>query len=100
MFMRHINEVKIAMSPFNSLSKSSRLLLSRVNTNEAKKANPTIKIVTTVLNDPKAPSQVDIVYRDGNKLSVKADQMNIDTLMQTVNKHAKKLEEIDQANSW
>jgi hypothetical protein len=37
---------------------------------------------------------------DGNKVSVKPDQMNIDTLMQTVNKHAKKLEEADQANAW
>ncbi|SAM04057.1 hypothetical protein [Absidia glauca] len=122
MFMRHINEVKIAMSPFNASSKSARLvlthgstmitnnllslslqhrlLLSRVNTNEARKANPAIKILTTILNDVKAPSQVDIVYRDGNKVSVKPDQMNIDTLMQTVNKHAKKLEEADQANAW
>ncbi|KAI8337123.1 hypothetical protein BC941DRAFT_426773 [Chlamydoabsidia padenii] len=100
MFMRHINEVKIALSPFNASSKSARLLLSRVNTNEARKSNPAIKIITTVLNDVKAPSQVDIVYRDGNKISVKPDQMNIDTLMQTVNKHAKKLEEADQANAW
>ncbi|CAO3587898.1 unnamed protein product [Absidia cylindrospora] len=58
------------------------------------------RIATTILSDPKGPSQVDIVYRDGNKLSVKADQMNIDTLMQTVNKHAKKLEEADQAKAW
>ncbi|KAI8341384.1 hypothetical protein BC941DRAFT_449811 [Chlamydoabsidia padenii] len=100
MFMRHINEVKIAMSPFNASSKSTRLLLSRINTNEARKLNPAIKIITTILNDTKAPSQVDIMYRDGNKLSVKPNQMNIDTLMQTVNKHSKRLEELDQTNAW
>ncbi|KAI9302949.1 hypothetical protein BJ944DRAFT_289761 [Cunninghamella echinulata] len=100
MLMRHINEVKASLSPFNVASRSTRLLLNRINTNEARKANPALKINTIILNDAQAPSHIDIVYRDGNKLSVSPDKMNIESLMLVVNKHAKKLEEKEQANSW
>ncbi|ORX58880.1 hypothetical protein DM01DRAFT_1381523 [Hesseltinella vesiculosa] len=100
MLARHINEIKVALSPFNLSSKSAKLLLNRINTNEARKANANIKIISHVLNDPKAPSKIDVVYRDGNKLSVDSDQFNIDSLVLLVNKHAKKLEEADQAKNW
>ncbi|KAI8063786.1 hypothetical protein BC940DRAFT_306856 [Gongronella butleri] len=100
MLVRHINEVKVALSPFNTASKSARLLLNRINTSETRKVNPAIKITSSVLNDPKAASKVDIVYRDGNKLALEPDQMNIDSLMLAVNKHAKKLEEKEAANAW
>lgn len=36
---------------------------------------------------------------DGKKLSFQADEYNIDHIMNMVNKHAKKLEEIEQANA-
>jgi large subunit ribosomal protein L53 len=36
---------------------------------------------------------------DGKKLSFQADEYNIDHIMNMVNKHAKKLEEIEQAKA-
>ncbi|KAF7730194.1 39S ribosomal protein L44, mitochondrial [Apophysomyces ossiformis] len=100
MLVKHITEIKLALSPFNVASKSSRLFLNRINTNEARKINPTIKIQTNVLNDPTAPSHLHITYRDGKQLEVSTDKLKIDNIMQLVNKHAKKLEEAEQANAW
>lgn len=37
---------------------------------------------------------------DGKKMGLETDKMNIDSLMELVNKHAKKLDEVEQANSW
>lgn len=79
--------------------------------------NPTIKIATDVLSDPTAPSKINVVYRksklnylyrnilinilgDGQKLALESDKMKINNILQVVNKHAKKLEEIEQAKSW
>ena len=91
--------------------------------------NPTIKIATDVLSDPAAPSRIQVVYRknlvnsnlkesefhciysscqfffffftgDGQKLALDSDKMKISNILQVVNKHAKKLEEIEQAKSW
>jgi hypothetical protein len=39
------------------------------------------------------------VSGDGKKLSFQADEYNIDNLVSMVNKHAKKLEEMEQANA-
>ncbi|KAI8369282.1 uncharacterized protein BYT42DRAFT_103289 [Radiomyces spectabilis] len=100
MLVRHINEIKVALSPYNVASKSSRLFLNRVNTNEARKMNPTLKITTDILPDPKAASHIQVVYRDGKKLALDSDKLKIGHLLQAVNKHAKKLEEVEQANSW
>ncbi|KAI8638240.1 hypothetical protein BD408DRAFT_485688 [Parasitella parasitica] len=100
MFMKQITEIKVALSPFNAASKSSRLFLNHVNTNGARKVNPTIKIATDVLSDPVAPSRIQVVYRDGEKLALESDKMKVGNILQVVNKHAKKLEEIEQANSW
>lgn len=97
-----------------------RLFLNRVNTNGARKVNPNIKINTNILSDPTAPSHIQVVYRkwtlfcskkyliltgeccigDGQKLAFEADKMKISNILQVVNKHAKKLEEIEQAKSW
>ncbi|KAI9484124.1 MAG: hypothetical protein EXX96DRAFT_560997 [Benjaminiella poitrasii] len=100
MFMKQINEIKVALAPFNAASKSSRLFLNHMNTNSARKINPTIKINTTILNNPTAPSQIEVIYRDGQKITLEADKMKINNILQVVNKHAKKLDEIEQANSW
>jgi len=37
---------------------------------------------------------------DGQKLALDSDKMKISNILQVVNKHAKKLEEIEQAKSW
>lgn len=37
---------------------------------------------------------------DGQKLALEADKLKINNILQVVNKHAKKLEEIEQANNW
>ncbi|KAI8579626.1 hypothetical protein K450DRAFT_240728 [Umbelopsis ramanniana AG] len=99
MLFKHINQVQVAMSPFNVSSRSARLFLNRVQTDAARKASPGLKINTQVLSDPAAKSVIDIAYRDGKKLSFQADEYNIDHIMNMVNKHAKKLEEIEQANA-
>ncbi|KAG0174035.1 hypothetical protein DFQ28_008897 [Apophysomyces sp. BC1034] len=100
MLVKHITEVKLALSPFNITSKSSRLFLNRINTSESRKINPTIKINTSVLTDPKAPSTLQVIYRDGKQLDVKPDNLKIDNILQLVNKHAKKLDEAEQAKAW
>ncbi|KAI8143318.1 hypothetical protein BJV82DRAFT_657253 [Fennellomyces sp. T-0311] len=111
MLMRQINDIKVALSPFNKASKASRLFLNRVNTDEARKLNPALKITTTILNDAQAPSRIDVVYLrqrtkkdgrvgDGQKLGLDADKLKIDNIVELVNKHAKKLDEAEQASSW
>ncbi|KAG2220411.1 hypothetical protein INT45_000636 [Circinella minor] len=100
MLMRQINNVKVSLSPFNKASKASRLFLNRVNTDEARRANPALKITATMLNDVQAPSRIDVVYRDGKTLGLDSDKLKIDNIVELVNKHAKKLEEAEQANSW
>ncbi|KAL0082223.1 hypothetical protein J3Q64DRAFT_1235786 [Phycomyces blakesleeanus] len=100
MWVKQINEVRIALSPFNTASKSSRLFINRISTNESRKLNPTIKIVTDVLADPKAESVINVLYRDGKTLKVESDKLKIDNLVQVVSKHAKKLEEAEQAKAW
>ncbi|KAI7903627.1 uncharacterized protein BX663DRAFT_507133 [Cokeromyces recurvatus] len=100
MFMKQINEIKVILAPFNAASKSSRLFLNQINTNSARKLNPTIKINTTVLPNSNASSKIEVTYRDGQKITLDSDKMKIDNILQAVNKHAKKLEEIEQANSW
>ncbi|CDH52755.1 hypothetical protein RO3G_02175 [Lichtheimia corymbifera JMRC:FSU:9682] len=100
MLVKQITEIKVALAPFNKASKASRLFLNRVNTDETRKINPAIKISTQFLQDAKAPSRIDVVYRDGKKMGLETDKMNIDSLMELVNKHAKKLDEVEQANSW
>ncbi|CAO3616386.1 unnamed protein product [Mucor hiemalis] len=78
----------------------NKLFLNHVNSNNTRKVNPAIKITTDVLSNPTAPSQINVVYRDGQKLALEADKLKINNILQVVNKHAKKLEEIEQANSW
>ncbi|KAI8988134.1 hypothetical protein BDF20DRAFT_853968 [Mycotypha africana] len=100
MFMKQITEIKVALSPFNAASKSTRLFLTHVHTNNTRKINPTLKIATDVLADPKAPSQLKVTYRDGQKVALEPDNLTINNILQIVNKHAKKLEDIEQANNW
>ncbi|KAG1470424.1 hypothetical protein G6F56_002697 [Rhizopus delemar] len=100
MFMKQITEIKVALSPFNVASKSSRLFLNHITTDSSRKVNPTIKIVTDVLTDPTASSRINVAYRDGQKISLESDKLKINNLIQVVNKHAKKLEEVEQANNW
>lgn len=40
------------------------------------------------------------ILGDGQKLALESDKMKINNILQVVNKHAKKLEEIEQAKSW
>ncbi|ORY96512.1 hypothetical protein BCR43DRAFT_491822 [Syncephalastrum racemosum] len=100
MLVRHITDIKVALAPFNKASKASRLFLNRLDTNDARKINPTMKISTSFLQDPKAASHIAVTYRDGKKLALDSDKLNIDTILEVVNKHARKLEEVEQANSW
>ncbi|KAL1927183.1 hypothetical protein VTP01DRAFT_5146 [Rhizomucor pusillus] len=100
MLVRHINEIKVVLSPFNAASKSSRLFLNRVSTDKSRKANPNLKLVTNILTDTKAPSRIDVTYRDGKKLGLESDKLKIDNILDLINKHARKLEEIEQANNW
>lgn len=37
---------------------------------------------------------------DGKKLGLESDKLKIDNILDLINKHARKLEEIEQANNW
>ncbi|KAI8992258.1 hypothetical protein BDB01DRAFT_777743 [Pilobolus umbonatus] len=100
MFIKQIAEIKVAISPYNIASKSSRLFINHVNTNGARKLNPTLKLTTNILSNPTAPSKIEVVYRDGQKMALDTDKMKIGSIVQVINKHAKKLEEIEQAKNW
>ena len=55
---------------------NNRLFLNRVNTDEARRANPALKITATILNDAQAPSRIDVVYRTFYNFSVIITRLN------------------------
>ncbi|RUP46008.1 hypothetical protein BC936DRAFT_147463 [Jimgerdemannia flammicorona] len=99
MLMKHINEVKVTLAPFSITAKSSRLFLARIMTDKARIANPALKVSTTILSDVDAKPSINVTYRDGKKLEVQAGEMNIDSVIMIVNKHAKKLQEEQDATA-
>ncbi|KAK9766100.1 hypothetical protein K7432_005063 [Basidiobolus ranarum] len=96
--LKHIKEVKVHISPFNTKSKSARLLLSRIVTNESKLSNPNCKIITNYLNDNNAPSNVQVTFRDGKQFDLRSNDMKIDDILSIVQKHSKKLQELEDSS--
>ncbi|ORY03618.1 hypothetical protein K493DRAFT_206840 [Basidiobolus meristosporus CBS 931.73] len=95
--LKHIKEIKVHISPFNTKSKSARLFLSRIITNESKESNPNCKVVTNYLTDNKAPSNVQVVFRDGKQFDLRSNDMKIDDILTVVQKHSKKLQELEDS---
>ncbi|RUS20987.1 hypothetical protein BC937DRAFT_93893 [Endogone sp. FLAS-F59071] len=97
--MKHINEVKVTLTPFNPNAKSSRLFLSRILTDEVKIDNPALKVSTSVMSDFNAIPSIHVTYRDGKKLDIHPGDMKVNDVLTLVNKHAKKLQEEQDANA-
>ncbi|CAI2163721.1 17503_t:CDS:2 [Funneliformis geosporum] len=76
--LKYINQVDIKFAPFSQSAKSSRLFLARVMTDKARLANPSATINTTVLSDPNQNPTINIIYRDGKKLTLRPGNKNID----------------------
>ncbi|CAG8440334.1 7642_t:CDS:2 [Funneliformis caledonium] len=91
--LKYINQVDIKFAPFSPSAKSSRLFLARVMTDKARLANPGATINTTVLSDPNQDPTINIIYRDGKKLTLRPGNKNIDEVLYVVNKHLRRLKE-------
>ncbi|CAI2161667.1 14030_t:CDS:2 [Funneliformis geosporum] len=91
--LKYINQVDIKFAPFSQSAKSSRLFLARVMTDKARLANPSATINTTVLSDPNQNPTINIIYRDGKKLTLRPGNKNIDEVLYVVNKHLRRLKE-------
>ncbi|KAI7869131.1 hypothetical protein BDF14DRAFT_1785154 [Spinellus fusiger] len=100
MWTKQLDQVRVTLSPFNAASKSTRLFLYRINTDTTRKLNPMMKITTQVMADPATASHISVVYRDGKTLSMATDSLKINHVLQVIGKHAKKLEEAEQAKAW
>ncbi|KAF9920673.1 39S ribosomal protein L44, mitochondrial [Linnemannia zychae] len=96
---KFMTQVKVSMAPFSPASKTAKIFLSRIVTNDALNVNPTMKIVTESHADlNKAPS-IHITYKDGKTLELQPGEMKIDDVLRQVGKHARKLQEKEDASS-
>ncbi|KAG0228243.1 39S ribosomal protein L44, mitochondrial [Actinomortierella wolfii] len=94
---RFLTNVKISMAPFSPASKSSKIFLSRIVTSDAINANPTLKIVTDTHADVNKPPVLSVTYKDGKTLELQTAEMNINDVLRQVGRHARKLQEKEDA---
>ncbi|KAG0369065.1 hypothetical protein BGZ54_000432 [Gamsiella multidivaricata] len=87
------------MAPFSPASKTAKIFLSRIITSDATAANPTLKIVTDSHADVTKSATIHVTYKDGKTLDLKADDMKVNDVLRQVGKHAKKLQEKEDAAS-
>ncbi|KAI7822132.1 hypothetical protein BC939DRAFT_454082 [Gamsiella multidivaricata] len=96
---KFLTQVKVSMAPFSPASKTAKIFLSRIITSDATAANPTLKIVTDSHADVTKSATIHVTYKDGKTLDLKADDMKVNDVLRQVGKHAKKLQEKEDAAS-
>ncbi|CAG8471854.1 8511_t:CDS:2 [Ambispora gerdemannii] len=97
--LKYINQVNVKFSPFAKNARTPRIFLSRVMMDEARLLNPHIKINTTVFTDINAQPSISVTFRDGKTLDFATEAMKIDDVLNVVKKHARKLRDLEEANS-
>ncbi|CAO3572392.1 unnamed protein product [Mortierella alpina] len=96
---KFLTQVKVSMAPFSPASKSAKIFLSRIITNDSMAANPALKIVTqSHANVTKAPL-ISITYKDGKTLDLQTGEMKVNDVLRQVGKHARKLQEKEDATA-
>lgn len=78
---------------------SLRIFLSRIITSDSMAANPALKIVTDSHADVARGASISITYKDGKTLDLKTDDMKVNDVLRQVGKHARKLQEKEDATS-
>ncbi|GJJ76419.1 large subunit ribosomal protein L53 [Entomortierella parvispora] len=96
---RFLTQVKVTLAPFAPASKTSKIFLSRIITSDALAANPTLKIVTDSHADISKPPTISVTYKDGKTLDINAGDMKVNDVLRQVGKHARKLQEKEEANA-
>ncbi|KAK3836453.1 MAG: hypothetical protein JOS17DRAFT_734227 [Linnemannia elongata] len=96
---KFLTQVKVTMAPFAPASKSSKIFLSRIITNDAMAANPTLKIVTESHADLNKPPVISVTYKDGKTLQLLTGDMKVNDVLRQVGKHARKLQEKEEASA-
>ncbi|KAF9411945.1 hypothetical protein BGZ94_001193 [Podila epigama] len=97
--VKYMTQVKVTMAPFSPAAKSSKIFLSRIITNDALAASPALKIVTNSHADVNKAPTVSITYKDGKVLELKTGEMKVNDVLRQVGKHARKLQEKEDASS-
>ncbi|KAG0305868.1 39S ribosomal protein L44, mitochondrial [Dissophora globulifera] len=96
---KFLTQVKVSMAPFSPASKSAKIFLSRIITNDAIAANPALKIVTDSHADVSKSATIHVTYKDGKTLDINAGEMKVNDVLRQVGKHARKLQEKEDASS-
>ncbi|KAF9954693.1 39S ribosomal protein L44, mitochondrial [Mortierella alpina] len=96
---KFLTQVKVSMAPFSPASKSAKIFLSRIVTNDAMAANPALKIVTQSHADVTKAPQISIIYKDGKTLDLQTGEMKVNDVLRQVGKHARKLQEKEDATA-
>ncbi|KAF8939238.1 hypothetical protein BGZ58_010321 [Dissophora ornata] len=96
---KFLTQVKVSMAPFSPSSKTAKIFLSRIITNDSLAANPALKIVTDSHADLTKPSTIQVTYKDGKTLELKTDDIKVNDVLRQVGKHAKKLQEKEDATA-
>jgi hypothetical protein len=73
--------------------------LSRIITSDSLAVNPTLKIVTDSHADVLKPATIHVTYKDGKTLDLKASEMKVNDVLRQVGKHARKLQEKEDATA-
>ncbi|KAG0209958.1 39S ribosomal protein L44, mitochondrial [Mortierella sp. GBA30] len=96
---KFLTQVKVSMAPFSPASKTAKIFLSRIITNDSMSANPTLKIVSDLHADVSKAPLISVTYKDGKTLDLQAGEMKVNDVLRQVGKHARKLQEKEDASS-
>ncbi|KAF9283866.1 39S ribosomal protein L44, mitochondrial [Mortierella alpina] len=96
---KFLTQVKVSMAPFSPASKSAKIFLSRIITNDSMAANPALKIVTQSHADVTKAPLISITYKDGKTLDLQTGEMKVNDVLRQVGKHARKLQEKEDATA-
>ncbi|KAF9968084.1 39S ribosomal protein L44, mitochondrial [Mortierella alpina] len=96
---KFLTQVKVSMAPFSPASKSAKIFLSRIITNDSMTANPALKIVTQSHADVTKAPLISVTYKDGKTLDLQTGEMKVNDVLRQVGKHARKLQEKEDATA-
>ncbi|KAG0255380.1 hypothetical protein BG011_005170 [Mortierella polycephala] len=96
---KFLTQIKVSMAPFSPASKTAKIFLSRIVTNDALAVNPTLNVVMNSHADVTKAPLISITYKDGKTLDLQAGDMKVDDVLRQVGKHARKLQEKEDAST-
>ncbi|CAG8564267.1 8615_t:CDS:2 [Paraglomus brasilianum] len=91
--LQYINQIALESTISKLDLYLHRIFLSRIMTDNGRKANPNAKINTILSPNPKDKPNINITFRDGKTMDFDASTMKINELLRPVEKHIRKLRE-------